>query len=59
MLTGHLFLIRVLIIILSLALVIVAFIHHHQKGQSAIFLISEIGIALLLALTSLTLGFWL
>jgi hypothetical protein len=56
--TNHLLVIRVLVIVLSLALVALTFVHHHQRGQITVFLICEIGLALLLALASLTMGLW-
>ncbi len=53
----HLFILRVLIIVLSLALVALTFVHHHQKGQITIFLICEVGIAVLLVAAAATFGF--
>ncbi len=54
---GHLLILRVLIIALSLALVGLTFVHHHQKGQITIFLICEVGIAVVLAAAAATFGF--
>ena len=54
---SHLLILRVLIIVLSLALVALTFVHHHQKGQITIFLICEVGIAVLLAAAAATFGF--
>ncbi|HEX4141678.1 MAG TPA: hypothetical protein VHY09_15120 [Candidatus Methylacidiphilales bacterium] len=54
---GHLLILRVLIIVLSLALVGLTFVHHHQKGQITVFLICEVGIAVLLAAAAATFGF--
>lgn len=54
---GHLLILRVLIIVLSLALVGLTFVHHHQRGQITVFLICEIGLALLIAVATLALGF--
>ena len=56
--TNHLLIIRVLVIVLSLALVALTFVHHHQRGQITVFLICEIGLVLLLALASITMGLW-
>jgi NADH:ubiquinone oxidoreductase subunit K len=54
---GHLLVIRVLIIALSLALVALTFVHHHQKGQITVFLICELGLAVLLAIAAATAGY--
>jgi NADH:ubiquinone oxidoreductase subunit K len=52
----HLFVFRILVIALSLALVALTFIHHHQKGQITIFLICEAGLAIVLAVAAATFG---
>lgn len=54
---GHLFLLRVLVIALSLALVALTFVHHHQKGQITTFIICEIGLAVVLAIAAVTAGY--
>ena len=54
---SHLLILRVLIIILSLALVGLTFVHHHQKGQITVFLICEVGIAVLLVAAAATFGY--
>jgi hypothetical protein len=54
---SHLLILRVLIIVLSLALVGLTFVHHHQKGQITIFLICEVGIAVVLVAAAATFGF--
>jgi len=54
---SHLLILRVLIIVLSLALVALTFVHHHQKGQITIFLICEVGIAVVLVAAAATFGF--
>ena len=54
---GHLLFFRLLVIVLSLALVGLTFIHHHQKGQTTVFLICEMGLAILLAVASVAIGF--
>ncbi len=54
---GHLFLFRVLVIALSLALVALTFIHHHQRGQITAFLVCEVGFALVLAIAAATFGY--
>ena len=53
----HLIIFRVLVIVLSLALVAVRFVHHHQKGQTTVFLICEIGLAVLIAIAAVTFGY--
>jgi hypothetical protein len=54
---GHLLILRTIIIALSLALVGLTFVHHHQKGQITIFLICEVGIAVVLVVAAATFGF--
>jgi hypothetical protein len=54
---GHLLIIRVLVIILSLTLVGLTFVHHHQKGQITTFIICEIGLAVLLAMAAISAGY--
>ena len=54
---GHLLFIRVLVIVLSLVLVGLTFVHHHQKGQITTFIICEMGLAILLAIASIAVGF--
>ncbi len=54
---GHLFLFRILVIALSLALVALTFVHHHQRGQITIFLICEAGLAIVLAVAAATFGY--
>jgi NADH:ubiquinone oxidoreductase subunit K len=54
---SHLLILRVLIIALSLALVGLTFVHHHQKGQITIFLICEVGIAVVLVVAAATFGY--
>ena len=55
--SGHLLLLRVLVITLSLVLVGLTFVHHHQKGQITTFIICEIGLAVLLAFAAVTVGY--
>ncbi len=55
---GHLFYIRILVIVLSLALVALTFVHHHQKGQITAFLVCELGLAVVLAIAAATAGYW-
>ncbi len=54
---GHLFFFRVLVIALSLALVALTFVHHHQRGQITVFLVCEVGLAIVLTLAAATFGY--
>ena len=53
---GHLIVFRGLVIVLSLALVGLAFVHRHPIGKTTVFLICELGLAISLALASIAIS---